>query len=147
MSCDDTADCNSITWNSRDNRCYLKNKQAVCDDISCDWGRNDAIDWNFYWKTCGKCFLSSFYDQSIVKNHANETLKIHIFLMYYVLENTTIKMQQSMAKTKAHVDKLAGNIQAWLAKYTSKTDSLQRLKGIDNMLLPYSHSSYYGCSL
>ena len=67
--------------------------------------------------------------------------------MYYVLENTTIKMQQSMAKTKAHVDKLAGNIQAWLAKYTSKTDSLQRLKGIDNMLLPYSHSSYYGCSL
>ena len=51
-SCEDTANCNSITWNSRDNRCYLKNKLDVCDDRSCAWGRNNAIDWNFYWKTC-----------------------------------------------------------------------------------------------
>ena len=63
-SCDGTAYCNSIAWNSRDNRCYLKNKLDICDDSSCAWDRNDAMDWGFYWKTCGKCIYSPFYTQN-----------------------------------------------------------------------------------
>ena len=63
-SCDDIDDCNSIAWNSRDDRCYLKNKQDVCYDSSCAWDRNDAMDWGFYWKTCGKCIYSLFYTQN-----------------------------------------------------------------------------------
>ena len=55
ISCDQTAKCNSIAWNSRNYNCYLKNKDNACDDKSCDWGRNDASDWNFYWKSCGSC--------------------------------------------------------------------------------------------
>ena len=58
-TCDDAFNCNSIAWNSRDNRCYLKHKKDACDDISCDWGRNDARDWNFYWKTCGNFFSNA----------------------------------------------------------------------------------------
>ena len=52
--CDNTSRCNAISWNSRNNRCYLKSKQDACKYVPCDWGRNDAIDWNFYWKNCGK---------------------------------------------------------------------------------------------
>ena len=55
ISCDQTAKCNSIAWNSRNNNCYLKNKDDACEDKYCDWGRNDASDWNFYWKSCGSC--------------------------------------------------------------------------------------------
>ena len=62
-SCNDTADCNSIAWNSKDDRCYLKNKQDVCYDRACAWGRNDAKNWKFYWKSCGKCISSPFYTQ------------------------------------------------------------------------------------
>ena len=52
-SCENTSNCNAIAWNSRDNRCYLKNKHDACDDGPCDWERNDAKYWNYYWKTCG----------------------------------------------------------------------------------------------
>ena len=52
-ACDNTFDCNAITWNSKDNRCYLKNKPKACVDGSCDWVRDDASEWNFLWKTCG----------------------------------------------------------------------------------------------
>ena len=52
-ACDNTFDCNAISWNSKDNRCYLKNKGNACVDGSCDWVRDDATDWNYFWKTCG----------------------------------------------------------------------------------------------
>ena len=59
-SCDETSSCNAISWNSRDNRCFLKSKLDSCQDWPCDWGRMDAIDWNFYRKNCRNyfCFLS-----------------------------------------------------------------------------------------
>ena len=54
-SCDNsTSKCNAIAWNSRDNRCYLKNKEDACVDRSCYWDRNDASEWTYYWKTCSK---------------------------------------------------------------------------------------------
>ena len=52
-SCDDTLNCNAITWHSTDNTCYLKNKQDACVDRSVDWDRDDANLWNYFWKTCG----------------------------------------------------------------------------------------------
>ena len=58
-SCEEVSNCNAISWNSRDNRCYLKSKHDACNDMPCDWGRGDALDWNFYWKKCGKYFSST----------------------------------------------------------------------------------------
>ena len=62
ISCDQTPKCNSIAWNSINNNCYLKNKDNACEDESCDWGRKDAYDWNFYWKSCGSlnCILDLY---------------------------------------------------------------------------------------
>ena len=51
-SCGNASNCNAIAWNSRDNRCYLKSKPDACDDESCDWNRNDADNWNYYWTNC-----------------------------------------------------------------------------------------------
>ena len=58
-SCDNTPQCNSISWNSKSNNCHLKNKQDVCDDVSCHWGYS-GFDWNFYWKDCGNYICSLF---------------------------------------------------------------------------------------
>ena len=56
-TCDNTSDCNAISRNSRDDRCFLKYKKDACEDRPCPWGQNDARDWNFYWKTCGNFVL------------------------------------------------------------------------------------------
>ena len=55
--CDQAKKCDSISWNSRDFRCYLKTNDNACDDVPCDWGRSDALDWNIFWKTCGNCLI------------------------------------------------------------------------------------------
>ena len=60
-ACEDVSNCNSIAWNSKDNSCFLKHKENACDDRSCDWGRNDAKDWNFYWKTKESLYWKDIY--------------------------------------------------------------------------------------
>ena len=57
MVCEQTTKCTSISWNSRDDRCYLKTNDNACDDVPCDWGY-DALDWNFFWKTCGNYLIA-----------------------------------------------------------------------------------------
>ena len=66
--CDYVSDCNSIAWNSRDNSCFLKHKKDACDDIACAWDRNDAKDWNFYWKTCENTTIAT--QQSIAQDNS-----------------------------------------------------------------------------
>ena len=60
ISCHNTSSCNAIAWNSRDNRCFLKRKSDACNDVPCDWGRSDAIEWSFYRKSCGNQRCSQF---------------------------------------------------------------------------------------
>ena len=93
-ACEDVSNCNSIAWNSRDNGCFLKHKKDACDDKSCAWARNDARDWNFYWKTkeslywkdlyigrkktCGKFLLRILIPKEILKNLAVAYVKVHM---------------------------------------------------------------------
>ena len=130
-ACEDVSNCNSIAWNSRDNGCFLKHKKDACDDKSCAWGRNDARDWNFYWKTkdslywkdvyigrkktCGNFLLRVLFQKNNLKNPP-------LFILRYTcsifLENTTTSMEQSIPITGEQ-------------EHSAQTDTLELRKGIE----------------
>ena len=51
-SCDEQSGCNSISWRSGHNYCWLWNKDDVCDDTRCDW----IAGHYHYEKNCGNYF-------------------------------------------------------------------------------------------
>jgi hypothetical protein len=50
------ATCNGFSWNSQDQRCYLKHHECSMDAAACPWARRtgDDDDWN-YFSACTQC--------------------------------------------------------------------------------------------
>ena len=62
-------------------------------------------------------------------------------MWYYVLENTTTAMQQSIAIAEAHHDKDVREFHSRFSEHTAKRDTLKRLKGSRNILfIPQSNN-------